>query len=175
MGDAALRVLFGHLERHRNLLAVATPSGTDSGPVGEFTLALEKYLEDLLVEGWDSLSWTTPLQYLRRQVPCGDLGFVDILARDSCTGDFVVIELKRDRSDDEVVGQLSRYMGWIKEHRAATVGAKVRGIIVVHEVTAKLRPAAMAHDIVQLYSYDLAIAVSPVLLTGQTQMDRVKC
>jgi hypothetical protein len=159
---AALRVLFGHLERHRKPLAVATASGTDSGPVGEFTLVLEKYLEDLLVEGCDSLSWTMPLQYFGRQVPCGDLGFVDILARDSRTGDFVVIELKRDRSDDEVVGQLSRYMGWIKEYRAAAVGVSERGFIAVHEVTPKRRAAALAHENLQLYTYELALSLRPV-------------
>jgi hypothetical protein len=79
---AALRVLFGHLEKHRNVLMAGTRSGAEVSPAGDFTLALEQYLEDLLVEGWDSLSWTTPLQYLGRQVTCGDLGFIDILARD---------------------------------------------------------------------------------------------
>src|SRR5439155_22294315 len=98
---AALRVLFGHLERQRNVLTVA--AGTETGSAGDLTLALEKYLEDLLVDGWGSLAWTTPLDYLGRQVPCDDLGFIDILARDRTTRDFVVIELKRDRSDDEVV------------------------------------------------------------------------
>jgi hypothetical protein len=172
---AALRVLFGHLEKHRNVLSSATTSGSEAGAVGDFTLALEKYLEDLLVEGWDSLSWTTPLQYLGRQVPCGDLGFIDILAKDRGTGDFTVIELKRDRPDDEVVGQLSRYMGWIKEHRAAFAGVGVRGIIVVHEVTPKLRAASLAHDNVQLYTYDLAIALHPVLPPGRPQTVRAEC
>jgi Endonuclease NucS len=172
--QAALRALFGHLEKHRNVLTAAITSGTEAGPVRDFTLALERYLEDLLVEGWDSLSWTTPLQYLGRQVPSGDLGFIDILARDRGTDDFVVIELKRDCSDDEVVGQLSRYMGWIKEHRAAFAGVGVRGIIVVHEVTPKLRAAAMAHDNVELFTYDVAIALFPVFLPGRTPTGTMK-
>jgi len=172
---AALRLLFGHLDRQRNVVTVTTASGTETGAPVDFTLALEKYLEDLLVQGWDSLGWTTALQYLGRQVPCGDLGFIDILAKDRSTGDFVVIELKRDRSDDEVVGQLSRYMGWIKEHRAGPTGVRVRGIIVVHEFTLKLRAAAMAHENVQLYTYNLAIALHPVALPGRNQTDTVKC
>jgi hypothetical protein len=171
---AALRVLFGHLEKHRSVVTAAGPGG-DSGVASDFTLALEKYLEDLLVDGWGSMAWTTPLDYLGRQVPCVDLGFIDILARDRATRDFVVIELKRDRTDDEVVGQLSRYMGWVKERRATPAGVGVRGIIVVHEVTAKLRAAALAHQNVDLYTYDLAIALQPVALPGRSQTEPVKC
>ena len=172
---AALRVLFGHLEKQRNVVTVTAASGTETDAPADFTLALEKYLEDFLVEGWDSLGWTTPLQYLGRQVPCGDLGFIDILAKDRGTGDFVVIELKRDQTDDEVVGQLSRYMGWIKEHRAGPTGVGMRGVIVVHEVTPKLRAAALAHENVQLYTYNVAIALHPVALPGRRQTDTVTC
>jgi hypothetical protein len=172
---AALRVLFGHLEKQRNVVTFTAGPGAETGASGNLTLALEKYLEDLLVDGWDSLGLTQPLQYLGRQVPCGDLGFIDILAKDRGTGDFVVIELKRDRTDDEVVGQLSRYMGWAREHRANAAGVSVRGIIIVHEVTPKLRAAALAHDNVQLYTYNLAIALHPVALPGRSQTDMVKC
>lgn len=163
---AALRVLFSHFEKHRNVMTATAP-GTDTGAPGDFTLALEKYLEDLLVDGWDSLAWRMPLDYVGRQVPCDDLGFIDILARDRTTRDFVVIELKRDRTDDEVVGQLSRYMGWIKECRATPAGVGVLGIIVVHEVTPKLRAAALAHQNVDLYTYNVALALQPAVLPGR--------
>jgi len=163
----ALSVVFDHLERRQTLVTQSTTVGDSGSP--DYTLALEKYLEDLLVEGWDSLTWATSLQYLGRQVPCGDLGFIDILAQDRNTGDFVVIELKRDRSDDEVVGQLSRYMGWIKEHRATVKGVEVRGIIVVHEVTPKLRAAVLPLSIVELFTYEVAVAVNPVDLPGRTK------
>ncbi len=92
-------------------------------------------------------------------MPAGDLGFIDILSRNRNTGDFVVIELKRDRSDDEVVGQLSRYMGWIKKHRAEPIEVAVCGIIVVHETTPRLRSTVIVHHNVGLYIYSLAIAV----------------
>jgi RecB family endonuclease NucS len=86
-----------------------------------------------------------------------------------------VIELKRDRTDDEVVGQLSRYMGWIMQHRAAPIGVSVRGIIVVHEVTPKLRAGALAHDKLQLYTYGLAVALQPVTLPRWGHTDTVRC
>ena len=94
------------------------------------------------------------------QVPCGTLGRIDILARDRATGDFIVIELKRDQTDDEAIGQLSRYMGWATEHRAAAKGVGVRGIVVVHELTPKLRAAASAHRNIDVYEYKLTVALS---------------
>jgi RecB family endonuclease NucS len=42
------------------------------------------------------------------------VGPIDILAIDS-QGGFVIFELKRARSPDHAIGQLARYMGWVKE------------------------------------------------------------
>lgn len=43
--------------------------------------------------------------------------FIDILALDAKQG-LVVIELKVSKGYDRVVGQLLRYMSWIKQHHA---------------------------------------------------------
>jgi hypothetical protein len=161
---SVLKVLFDHLERRRQLIKPAHGGTTET--ITDYALALEKYLEDLIVEQWESLPWAADLEYLGRQVVAEE-GFIDILAKDRSTGDFVVIELKRDQTDDEVVGQLSRYMGWAKERRAASAGMKVRGIIVPHEATPKLRAAASAHDNVNLYLYKLALALQSVSLPGR--------
>jgi hypothetical protein len=163
---SVLKVLFDHLERRRQLFRPAQ-DGTIETAVTDYALALEKYLEDLLVEGWETLAWAADLEYLGRQVPADDLGFIDILARDRKTGTFVVIELKRDQTEDEVVGQLSRYMGWVKERRAAPAGVGVRGLIVVHEASPKLRAATSAHDNVELYLYKVAVALQAVRLPGR--------
>jgi hypothetical protein len=163
---AVLKVLFDHLERRLKFLT-RVPSAVDTASSANYALALEKYLEDLLVGQWAWLPWAATLEYLSRQMPCGDHGNLDILARDKATGDFVVIELKKDQSDDEVVGQLSRYMGWVKKHRAATEGVKVRGIIVAHEATARLRSAASAFDNVDLYVYGVKIDLQAVSLPGR--------
>jgi hypothetical protein len=168
---SVLKVLFDHLERRWQVLTPAQHGQADKAGTTDYTLALEKYLEDLLVEQWESLPWAAGLEYRGRQVPAGDLGAIDVLAWDRSTGNFVVIELKRDQTEDEVIGQLSRYMGWVKEHRAAPAGAAVRGIIVVHEVSPKLRAAASAHDNVALYVYRLAVDLQPVGLPGRTKAD----
>jgi endonuclease len=42
------------------------------------------------------------------------VGPIDILATEA-SGDFYVFELKRGRSPDHAIGQLVRYMGWVKQ------------------------------------------------------------
>ena len=67
------------------------------------------------------------------------VGPIDILARDS-TDDFFVFELKRGRSPDHTIGQLTRYMGWVNH----TIGREheVFGVIVAKAIDNKLRYAA---------------------------------
>jgi hypothetical protein len=49
-----------------------------------------------------------------RQVPTDHGGFIDLLAMD-VTGNLVVLELKRDRTDREVVSQVLDYASWVQE------------------------------------------------------------
>jgi hypothetical protein len=165
--QSVLKALFDHLERRRQVLRPAQAGTAEPAAVTDYTLALEKYLEDLLVQQWESLPWAADLEYLGRQVAAGNLGFIDILARHRPTGQFVVIELKRDQTEDEVIGQLSRYMGWVKEHRATPMGVGVRGIVVAHEATARLRAAASAHDNMNVYLYKLAVSLQLIGLPGR--------
>ena len=157
-----LKLLFDHLDRRREVIAPPTSIASSPDSLPDFALAIEQYLEDILVSQWESLAWAECLEYLGRQIPCGTLGRIDILARDRNTGDFVVIELKRDQTDDEVIGQLSRYMGWVIEHRATQAGVGVRGIVVVHELTPRLRAAALAHKNLEIYKYEVTVALSPI-------------
>jgi RecB family endonuclease NucS len=45
------------------------------------------------------------------------MGPIDILAQDKKSQQYVVIELKRDQTSDQTVGQLARYMGWLEENK----------------------------------------------------------
>ena len=60
-----------------------------------------------------------------------------MLAVEKGSKDLVVIELKRNESDDEVVGQISRYMAWVKRNLAKE-GQVVKGIICVHKALKNL-------------------------------------
>ncbi len=66
------------------------------------------------------------LEVIEREMNAGSAGRIDILMRDR-DGCYVVVETKKGRSSDVVVGQISRYMGWVIQNR----GGPVRGVIVV--------------------------------------------
>jgi hypothetical protein len=169
----SIALLFDHLERRRHVVTLGKAQA-GSGPL-DLRVTLEEYLEDLLAEQWATLPWAEQLEYIDRQVVCGNLGRIDILARDRTNRDYVIIELKRDQGDDEVVGQVSRYMGWIKQRRADHEGVGVRGIIVAHEATDRLRSAVLPHPTISLYTYQFSVALAPVVATVQQVKSKVSC
>ena len=86
--------------------------------------------------------------------------FIDILAVDS-TGALVVLELKVSKGYDRVIGQLLRYINWIRQN-VAEPGQKVRGMIVCRRVSEDLRLACASIANVELFEYQLSVAVSKV-------------
>ena len=88
-----------------------------------------------------------------RQYPT-DVGTIDLLfVRPN--GDMVVIELKRFRGSDEVVGQISRYIGWIKHHVAYY--KNVYGVIITHQYDSKLKYAVEGNEKLTLKYYRIHI------------------
>lgn len=85
--------------------------------------------------------------------------FIDILAVDS-KGCYVVIELKVSRGYDRVVGQILRYMAWVKSHIAS--GKSVRGIIVANDVSEDLHLAASLISGLELFEYSISMKLTPV-------------
>jgi endonuclease len=87
--------------------------------------------------------------------------FVDILALDA-QRNFVVVELKVSKAYDRVVGQLLRYMAWVKANHAEAEQS-VRGIIVAREISNDLRLACSQVPNVALYEYKLSVSLSRVV------------
>jgi len=85
---------------------------------------------------------------------------IDILAVDK-NGGFVVIELKVSRGYDRVVGQLLRYMNWVRRD-LADPGQRVRGIIVCRSMSEDLRLACSSIKDVELFEYKLSVAVTKI-------------
>lgn len=52
------------------------------------------------------------LSFVHLEYPTNPIGKVDLLARDS-KGCQVAVEAKCRRADDQIVGQIARYMGWL--------------------------------------------------------------
>ncbi len=127
---------------------------------------IETKLEDYIVENWSQIAFGSNLrvytedgQPVGQQYDTDEIGRIDILCEDEDTHDIVVIELKRGRSSDEVVGQLARYMGWATERIAN--GRMVRGIILAPDFDAKLRYAVKVIPGAQLLKYRTRFEVEP--------------
>ncbi len=90
--------------------------------------------------GRDGIEFPTPV------------GLIDILAVDE-RGQFFVFELKRAASPDYAIGQLARYMGWVKQVLAQ--GKDVHGIIVARSITDRLKYAASVVPHVSLFEYEV--------------------
>jgi tetratricopeptide (TPR) repeat protein len=90
-----------------------------------------------------------------RQLVIPGIGRIDLLLEDTLTGELIVVELKRDNSEDEVVGQLCRYMGWVNENLSKQK-IKVSGIVCVHRSTEKLKMAVSAIPSVSLVEHNLS-------------------
>ncbi|RJP36913.1 MAG: DUF1016 family protein [Phycisphaerales bacterium] len=145
------------LEGVRSGVAAAAPAGGGGSVSEQLRLAAERYLEDLIVEQWAGIDFGADLAFVDRQVSCGRIGIIDILARDRATDGFVVIELKRDQGDDEAFGQLSRYMGWVAGNMPQPEGVNVAGIIIAAEITPKLEAAARTNADVRLMEYAVGL------------------
>jgi len=106
---------------------------------------LERFLSDFLVYNWDK---TALGKWYELYEEDGDIaqeyrtsvGRIDLLTKDRQSGNWVVIELKRGRSSDVVVGQILRYIGWVQEH-IASADECVRGVIIADNADDRLRYA----------------------------------
>ncbi len=105
----------------------------------------EKTIEDFLFANISQLDpmLGSKLKVVGRQYST-TVGPIDLLTIDQKTGEYVVIELKKDRSSDKVFGQLSRYMGSIRKNLAG--GKPVRGVVVSRTIDDKLKSARDAHQ-----------------------------
>ena len=85
-----------------------------------------------------------------------DIGPIDILVKNKQTGNHVVIELKRGQTNDQTVGQLTRYMGWVKE-KLNDEG--VTGIIIAGQFDERLRLAisVVPNTEIFLYAIDFSL------------------
>ena len=95
----------------------------------ESELELQQYLDVNwrripLLDDWDKVSNSLDGKY-----STGDVGEMDFLARHRRESRWMVIELKIARSSDVTVGQILRYMGWVKKNLADEDDA-VEGLII---------------------------------------------
>ncbi|MEM3565191.1 MAG: endonuclease NucS [Candidatus Jordarchaeaceae archaeon] len=82
-------------------------------------------------------------------------GIIDFLAVNKNTGDFIVVELKVGKVSDCAIGQILRYMGYVKTNLAGE--KNVRGIILAEEIDDKSKYALTMTPEVEFKKYKLNI------------------
>jgi len=130
--------------------------------------ALEKHLEDFLIFNWPQteLAKTYDLvtddgEVVAQQYQ-SDTGPIDILAISRDKKEYLVVELKKGRTSDVVVGQTLRYMGFVKTELAVN-GESVRGVIIALEDDLRLRNALSMVPTIDFYRYQIDFKLNPVI------------
>ena len=119
--------------------------------------ALEKHLEDFLVTNWEQTELAEDFdiyeddEFSGQQFPT-DTGPIDILAVSKDRTELAVVELKKGRASDSVVGQVQRYMGYIKEE-VAEENQTVKGIIIAFEDDLRIKRALSVTKDISFYRY----------------------
>ena len=123
--------------------------------------ALEEHLEDFLVENWGSTElgktyniYEEDGEVAGQQYPT-DTGPMDILALSKDGKELLVVELKKGRASDAVVGQIQRYMGYVLDELAEPEQS-VRGCIIALEDDIRLRRALRAAKNIDFYRYQVS-------------------
>lgn len=122
--------------------------------------ALEKHLEDFLVQNWQHTElgkryniYEEDGGLVGQQYP-SDTGPIDILAISKDKKEILVVELKKGRVSDVVVGQVQRYMGYVKEELAEK-NQLVKGVIIAFEDDVKIHRALSVAPNIDFYTYKI--------------------
>jgi restriction system protein len=134
---------------------------TDSTIEDPTVFALEKHLEDFLVKNWRSTQlgkrydiYQEDGELIGQQYP-SDTGYLDILAISKDKKTLLVVELKKGRASDSVVGQIQRYMGFVKEELAEP-DQEVRGVIIALEDDLRIKRALSVTSGIEFYRYKVS-------------------
>lgn len=129
--------------------------------------ALEKHLEDFLVQNWKQTElgknydiYEEDGELVGQQYP-SDTGPIDILAISKDKKHLLVVELKKGRASDAVVGQILRYMGYAQKELAEE-NQTVKGIIIAMENDQRIRYALSATQNIEFYRYQVSFKLAKV-------------
>jgi restriction system protein len=120
--------------------------------------ALERHLEDFLVDNWKNTELGKLYDIYQdgdsfgRQFPT-DTGAIDLLAISKDKKELLVVELKKGRASDSVVGQIQRYMGYVLEEMAED-HQTVKGVIIALEDDVRIRRALNVASNIAFYRYE---------------------
>lgn len=154
----------GHRDEIEKLIggaAVPTIVSTDETVEDASAFAMEQHLEEFLVQNWAQTEFAADYGIYSEdgeqvgQQYATDTGPLDILAVSKDKKRLLVIELKKGRASDVVVGQILRYMGYVQEELAEE-GQTVHGAIIALEDDQRIRRALSVTPNIAFYRYQIS-------------------
>ncbi len=126
---------------------------------------LERHIEQYLLthfselfKGWQIFNGDAPTSSdaspahpplgVRYRTKAGEIDFLCIDPK----GNFVVIELKRDKAPDRVVAQVDRYIAWVKKHLAQP-NQRVYGLIIAKRFDQRLFHTLQRRRDIKIWTY----------------------
>jgi restriction system protein len=138
---------------------------TDGGTMEDAAaFAMEKHLEDFLVQNWKQTElgksydiFQEDGELVGQQYPT-DTGPMDVLAISKDRKELLVVELKRGKASDSVVGQIQRYMGYVLEELAEE-NQTVKGAIIALDDDLRIRRALSVAPGIDFYRYEISFTL----------------
>lgn len=134
---------------------------TDETVEDPSAFAMEKHLEDFLVMNWSQTElgkdyniYEEDGEKVGQQYPT-DTGPMDILAIKKDKTELLIVELKKGRASDVVVGQTLRYMGYAAEELAEP-NQKVRGVIIALDDDKRIKRALSVSPNIDFFRYQIS-------------------
>jgi restriction system protein len=125
---------------------------------------MEKHLEEFLVHNWSNTElgkkyniFVEDGEIIGQQYQT-DTGPIDILAVSKDNKELLVVELKKGRASDFVVGQIQRYMGYVKEELAED-DQIVKGVIIALEDDLRIKRALSVANNIEFYRYKVSFSL----------------
>jgi len=136
---------------------------TENNFAPKSSFLLEKHLEDYIIKNWKNIELNQNYDIhkennkLCTQYQTGS-GPLDILAISKDKNEFLVIELKKGRASDIVLGQIQRYMGHIKKNLAKN--KSVKGLIIALEDDKNLKDALSVAPNIKFKKYEVSFKLT---------------
>lgn len=151
-----------HVELEQFLSGLSAPKlfSSDAAVEDPTAFAMEEHLEHFLVRNWAQTELGREYTIYeedgqKAQQYQTDTGPLDILAISKDRRRLLVVELKKGRASDAVVGQTLRYMSYVQDELAED-GQSVLGVIIALEDDAKIRRALSLTPAISFYRYQVS-------------------
>lgn len=155
--------LTSHRDEIDALVAGSAPPiivSTDAAVEDPALFVMESHLEEFLVQNWAHTALGKAFDIFQDEGQAvgqqfmTDTGPMDVLAISKDKKTLLVVELKKGRASDAVVGQTLRYMGYVQSV-LAEAGQQVIGAIVALEDDMRIRRALSMTPSITFYRYEI--------------------